>query len=78
MSSANEFAAFMDGLKPAIRQQIAPHVSTLAEMQVMAAKVDLNTSQGSKGGIGASSGSRGQKQKAGDKNKGKGHLGTID
>ena len=31
MSQADEFAAFMDGLKPAIRQQIAPHVSTLVE-----------------------------------------------
>ena len=46
MSQADEFAAFMDGLKPAIRQQIAPHVSTLAEAQIMAAKVDLHSGQG--------------------------------
>ena len=78
MSSADEFAAFMDGLKPAIRQQIAPHVSTLAEAQVMAAKMDLHTGQGSKSGMGVSGGSGSQKQKAGDKNKGKGHLGTIE
>ena len=32
MSSANEFAAFMDALKPTIHQKIAPHVSTLAEV----------------------------------------------
>ena len=47
MPQAGEFATFMDGLKPAIRQQIAPHVSTLAEAQIMAAKVDLHTGQGS-------------------------------
>ena len=44
----------------------------------MAAKVDLHTGQGSKGGTGASGGSGGQKQKTGEKNRGKGHLGTIE
>ena len=29
MSVADTFVQFMDGLKPAIRQQIAPHVTTL-------------------------------------------------
>ena len=41
MSVADTYAAFMDGLKPAIRQQIAPHVDTLAQAQTMAVKVDL-------------------------------------
>ena len=44
----------------------------------MAAKVDLHIGQGSKGGTGASGGSGGQKQKTGEKNRGKGHLGTIE
>ena len=78
MSSVDEFATFVDGLKLAIRQQIVSHVSILAEAQVMAATVDLHTSQGSRGGMGASSGSGTQKQEAGHKNKGKGHLGTIE
>ena len=51
MSQADEFAAFMDGLKPAIRQQIVPHVSTLAEAQIMAAKVDLHLGQGLRGSM---------------------------
>ena len=42
MLQADEFAAFMDGLKLAIRQQIAPHASTLVAVQIMAAKVDLH------------------------------------
>ena len=41
MSVADTYAAFMDGLKPAIRQQIAPHMDTLAQAQTMAVKVDL-------------------------------------
>ena len=41
MSVADTFVAFMDGLKPAIRQQIGPHVDTLAQTQTMAIKVDL-------------------------------------
>ena len=45
MWQADEFAAFMDGLKPAILQQIAPHVYTLAEDQIMAANVDLHSGQ---------------------------------
>ena len=31
MSVADTYAAFMDGLKPAIQQQIAPYVDTLAQ-----------------------------------------------
>ena len=42
MSQVDEFAAFIDGLKSTIWQQIAPHVSTLAEAQIMAAKVNLH------------------------------------
>ena len=41
MSVADTYVAFMDGLKPAIRKQIAPHVDTLAQAQMMAVKVDL-------------------------------------
>ena len=41
MSVADTYAAFMDGLKPAIRQQIAPHVETLQQAQTMAVKVDM-------------------------------------
>ena len=41
MSVADTYAAFMDDLKPAIRQQIAPHVETLQQAQAMAVKVDL-------------------------------------
>ena len=78
MSQADEFAAFMDGLKPAIRQQIAPHVFTLAEAQVMAAKMDLHSIQGSQGSMSTRSGSGGQKQKMGDKNKGKGQVGMVE
>ena len=78
MSQADEFAAFMDGLKPAIRQQIAPHVSKLAEAQIMAAKVDLHSGQGSRGSMITGSGSGGQKQKMGDKNKGKGQVGMVE
>ena len=45
----------------------------------MAAKVDLHTGQGSRGGMGASGSSvGGQKQKMGDKKQGKGHLGVIE
>ena len=41
MSVADTYATFVDGLKPTIRQQIAPHVDTLAQAQTMAVKVDL-------------------------------------
>ena len=41
MSVANTFVAFMDGLKPVICQQIAPHLDTLVQAQTMAIKVDL-------------------------------------
>ena len=43
MSVADTFTHFLDGLKPAIRQQIAPHITTLAQTQTMATKVDLYT-----------------------------------
>ena len=41
MSVADTFATFMDGLKLVIRQQIVPHMDTLAQAQTMAIKVDL-------------------------------------
>ena len=68
----------MDGLKPAIRQQIVPHVSTLAEAQIMAAKVDLHLGQGLRGSMGTGSGSGGKNQKMGDKKEGKGHVGMVE
>lgn len=43
MSQTDMFAAFMDGLKPNIQQQIAPHVTAMAEAQTMVAKVDLHS-----------------------------------
>ena len=45
MSVADTFAALMDGLKLAIRQQIAPHVETLTHAQTMVVKVDLYSAQ---------------------------------
>ena len=41
MSMVDTLAAFMDGLKPTIRQQIVPHVDTLAQAWTMVVKVDL-------------------------------------
>ena len=41
MSVADTYAAFIDGLNLAIRQQIAPYVETLQQAQTMAVKVDL-------------------------------------
>ena len=79
MSQADVFAAFMDGLKPAIRQQIAPHVTTLAEAQIMAAKVDLDSDQGSRPNPRTSGGTGGNNKKmGGGKGKGKGHLGVVE
>ena len=78
MSQADEFVAFMDALKLATGQQIAPHISTLAKTQIMATKVDLHIGQGSRGNMSAGSGSGGQKQKMGDKNKGKDHVGMVE
>ena len=71
MSQVDEFDAFMDCFKLAIRQQIVPHVSTLVEAQIMATKVDLHSGQGSRGRMSTGSGSGGQKQKMGTKTKGR-------
>ena len=65
MSHADEFVAFIDGLKLAIRQQIAPHVSTLAEAQIMTTKVDLHSGQGNRSIMGVGIGYGGQKQREG-------------
>ena len=76
MSVADTYAAFMDGLKPAIRQQIAPHVETLQQAQTMAIKVDLYSArEGREAGAGtnAGRGGRGGGKPAGQKGK----LGTI-
>ena len=76
MSVADTYAAFMDGLKPAIRQQIAPHVDTLQQEQTMAVKVNLYlTQEGRETGVGTSArkGGRGGGKFAGQKGK----LGTI-
>ena len=48
MSMADTFAQFMNGLKPAIHQQIALHVTTLAQAHTMATMVDLYTAHGGK------------------------------
>ena len=76
MSVADTYAAFMDGLKPAIRQQIAPHVETLQQAQTMAVKVDLYSArEGRETGAGANAGKGGR---GGGKPTGqKGKLGTI-
>ena len=76
MSVADTYAAFMDGLKPAIRQQIAPHVDTLQQAQTMAVKVDLYSArEGRETGAGSSAGKSGR---SGGKPAGqKGKLGTI-
>ena len=55
MSAADTYATFMDGLKPTIRQQIAPHVSTLTQAQTMAVRADLYSTREGKD-IGAGSG----------------------
>ena len=78
MSQTNKFVAFMDGLKSAIRQQIVPHVSTLAKAQIMAGKIDLHASQGSRHDKSAGNGFGSQKSKFGKKNKGKGHVGMVE
>ena len=44
----------------------------------MAAKVDLHSGQGSRGSMSTGRGSGGQKQKMGDKNKGKGQVGMVE
>ena len=46
MFVVDTYATFMDGLKPVIRQQIVPHVNTLAQDQTMAVKVDLYATHG--------------------------------
>lgn len=79
MSQAVVCAAFTDGLKQAIQQQISPHVTTLAEAQTMVAKVDLHPGQGSQTNSGSSGGASGSNKKVrGGKAKGKGHLGVVD
>ena len=76
MSVADTYAAFMDGLKPAIYQQIAPHIETLQQAQTMAVKVDLYSArEGRETGAGPSAGKGGR---GGGKSSGqKGKLGTI-
>ena len=67
----------MDGLKPVIREKIAPHVSIVTEAQIMVAKVDFHVGQGSLDDRNAGSGFWVQKTKMGNKNKGKGHVGMV-
>ena len=75
---ADTFAQFIDGLKLAIRKQIVPHVTTLAQAQTMATKVDLCTAHGGKADAGSSSGrnsgGRGGARFAGRKEK----LGVVE
>ena len=44
----------------------------------MAAKVDLHSGQGAQSSMSTGSGLGGQKQKMGDKNKGKGQVGMVE
>ena len=76
MSVADTYATFMDGLKPAIRQQIAPHVDTLQQAQTMAVQVDLYSArEGRETGAGLSARKGGR---CGGKSSGqKGKLGMI-
>ena len=66
----------MDGLKPMIRQQIAPCMDTLPQVQTMAVKVDLySTSKGreSRARTSAGKGGRGGGKYA----RQKGKLGNV-
>ena len=78
MPVVDSFAQFMDGLKQAIRQQIALHVTTLAQARTMATKVDLYTTHGGKANAGSSnsgnSGGRGGGRFVGRKGK----LGVVE
>ena len=78
ISMADTFVQFMDGLKLAIRQQIAPHVTTLAQAQTIATKVDLCTAHGGKADAAScssgNSGGRGNGRFAGRKGK----LGVVE
>ena len=78
MFVADTFAQFMDGLKPAIQQEIAPHVTTLVQAQTMVTKVDLYTAHGGKAKVGSSSsgnsGGRGGGRSVGRKGK----LGVVE
>ena len=57
---ADTYATFMDGLKLAIWQQIAPHINTLPQVQTMEVKVDLYSALEGKADSGArSSGGKG-------------------
>ena len=61
MPVVDTFVAFMDGLKPAIDQKIAPHVDTLAQAQTMAVKVDLYSAHEGRGtSVGTSVGKGGR------------------
>ena len=76
MFVADTFAAFMDLLKPVIRQQITHHVNTLALAQTMAVKVDLYlASEGRESGArtNAGKGGRGGRKFVGQK----GELGIL-
>ena len=77
MSVADTYAAFMNGLKPTIRQQIAPHVNTLAQAQTMTVKVDLYSArEGKESGAGTSAGKGGRG--GGKFTEQKGKLGNVE
>ena len=65
---------FMDGLKLAIQQQIAPHITTLVQAQTMATKVDLYTAHGGKADVASSSSGNSGGRFAGRKGK----LGVVE
>ena len=79
MSVADAFAKFMDGLKLAIQEQIAPHVTTLAQAQTMATKVDLYTAHGGKANATTSSSENSSGGRGGGRFVGrKGRLGVVE
>ncbi len=70
MSTADIFAAYMDGLKAEIRKQVGPHVTDWKAAQTMASRADLYLYE--------ASGSGGQKDTKGKKN-GKGRkVNAVD
>ena len=78
MSVVDTFAQFMDGLKPTIRQEIAPRLTTLAQAQMMATKVDLDTTHGGKVDAGSSSSGNSDGRGGGQFAGRKGKLGVVE
>ena len=78
MSVVDTFTQFMDGLKPAIQQQIAPHVTTLAQAQTMATKVDLYIAHGGKADASSSNSGNSGGRGGGRFTRQKGKFGVVE